>query len=203
MKIVLKLMMAIIAGAVLVGCATTEKEITRMSQSERTDVFTEVQAESAAPAGFVGLLIKASIKTHLKGYYAFESKLSVHGKPGYPFLVNIDGQAVLWKVDGQKDTIPRYDEKGHTSHDPDAGMGMRYNLEKRVRLAAGPHKIFFALPGELYYTEATVSLKEGESSVLEFKPRYREKTNPTRIPTFLEGIESYEILLNGQIFRRE
>lgn len=201
-----KLMILVIAttmGAALVGCGAATKEIARKSQSERTDVFTEVTAEGAAPAGFVDLVIKASIKTPPEGYYVLEPKGSARGKPGYPFLLNIDGQAVLWKVDGQKETIPLYDENGKTSHDPDAGAGMKYILEKKVRLALGPHAIFFGIPGEPYFTEVNVSLKEGVPQILEFEPRYRYKTIPTRIPTFLRGICSYEAMLDGQIIRKE
>ncbi len=203
MKRLMKLVIAITMGVTLAGCGATAKEIAKMSRSERTDVFAEVPGEGPAPAGFVDFIIKASIKTPLEGYYAFSSKEAAHRKPGYPFLVNIDGQAVPWKVDGQKETVPLYDEKGKVSHDPDAGVGMKYNLEKKVRLAAGPHKIFFGLPGEPCCTKVEVSLKEGGSPVLEFKPRYRYKKSPTRIPTFLKGISNYEITLNGQSVRRE
>jgi hypothetical protein len=199
----IRLMVVVVIGITLVGCGATTKEIARMSRSERTDVFTEVPAEGAAPAGFVDLVIKASIKTPLEGYYALEPKGSAHGKAGYPFLLNIDGQAVLWKVGGQKEAVPLYDGKGKASHDLDAGTGMKYTLEKKIRLAAGPHKIFFGLPGEPYFTEVKVSLKEGIPQVLEFKPQYRYKTRPTRIPSFLEGIDSYKTLLDEQIVRRE
>ncbi len=198
MKSLMKYLMATIMGITLIGCGATTKELTKMSRSERTDVFTEVSAEGTASSGFVDLVIKASIKTHLEGYYTLESKKSVHGKPGYPFLVNIDGQAGLWTVDGQKELIPLYDEKGKTSRDPDAGAGMKYNFEKKLRLAAGPHVLFFGLPGESYYTKVHLTLKEGESPVLEFKPSYRYKTRPTRIPSFFQGIDDYVVMLNGQ-----
>ena len=198
-----KLMILISIGIILAGCVSTTKEIARMTNSTRTDVFVEVPAEGNALAGFVDLVIKASIKTPLEGYYAFESRTTAQGKPAYPFLVNIDGQAALWKVDGQKETVPLYNENGKTSHDPDAGTGMKYALEKKVRLAPGPHAIFFGIPGEPYFTVVKVSLKEGVPQVLEFKPHYRYKTIPTRIPTFLFGINSYEAMLDGQVMRRD
>jgi hypothetical protein len=163
-----------------------------MSQSARTDVFIEVPVEGTVPAGFGDLIIKASIKTPL------ESKESLHEKPGYPFLLNIDGQAVLWKMDGRKVTIPRYDDKGKTSLDPDAGVGMKYILEKRVRLAAGVYKVFFALPGDDYFIETDATVKEGKQAVLEFKPVYQYKTFPTRIPTFEKGIKKFEVYLNNE-----
>ena len=69
---------------------------------------------------------------------------------------------------------------GNTSRDPDAGVGIKYRLEKKIRLAVGLHKIVFALPNKDYLSEFKVSLNEGESQVLEFKPRYRYKniSNP-------------------------
>lgn len=203
MKRLIQFVIAVATGVTLVGCGAMTKEIARMGHSERTGVFTEDPSEGTAPAGFVDLIIKASIKTPLEGYYILESKDSVHGKPGYPFLLNIDGQAVLWRVNGQKETVPLYDQKGKTSRDPEAGTGMKYHLEKKVRLAVGPHSVFFGVPGEPYATDIRLTLKEGGSPVLEFKPRYRYKKIPTRIPTFLSGSRSYETLLNGQSVRRE
>jgi hypothetical protein len=195
-------MILIASGIILAGCISTTKEIAKMTASTRTDAFVEV-TEGNAPAGFVDLVIKASIKTPLEGYYVLESKTAAQGKPVYPFLVNIDGQAALWTGDGQKESIPLYDESGKTSRDPDAGVGIKYRLEKKIRLAAGAQKIFFGLPKEAYYTEIQLTLKEGGMPVLEFRPRYRYKTIPTRIPTFLNGISSYEAMLDGQIIRKE
>jgi hypothetical protein len=199
----LQLMLVTAIGITLSGCGATAKEIVRMGRSERIDVFTEVRTEGEAPAGFADLVIKAALKTPLEGHYVLESKESVHGKPGFSFLVNIDGQAVLWKVDGQKEMVPLYDERGKASPDPEAGAGMKYILERKVRLAAGKHRLFFALPEEPYYIMVKITLKEAETNILEFKPRYRYKTVPTRIPTFLLGVDSYEITLNGRIIGQE
>lgn len=203
MKRLMKFVAATAMTATLVGCGATLKVIERMGQSVRTDVFTEVTADNAAPAGFVYLVIKASLKTPLEVYDTPESKASVHEKSGYPFLVNIDGQAVVWRVDGQKEILPFYDENGKTSHDPDAGSGLKYILKKKVRLAAGPHEIFFGLPRETYYTRVRLTLKDDGAPVLEFEPRYCYKTIPTRIPTFLMGICGYEAMLDGQIIGKD
>lgn len=188
---------AMLLGIVLVGCGAAAKMITVKSQSERTDVFREVADAGAPPQGFADLVVKAEIKTHREGYYIAESKESPHGKPGYPFVLNVDGQAAVWKVDGQKDVKPASDEKGKTSKDPEAGTGIKYVLEKKLRLRPGPHRIFFGLPGDKYATGAVVNAKEGEVHTLEFKPVYRYKTRPTRIPTFKQGISRYAIFLNG------
>ena len=182
---------------ILIGCGAAAKEIRIKSQTERTDAFTVLKNADAPAQGFAVLNIKATIKTHLAGYYALESKDSLHGKPGYPFLINIDGQAETWKVDGQKESLPLYDKDGKTSHDPDAGEGIKYVLEKKIGLRAGTHKVFLGLPADDYFKEVGITLQEGNTYVLEFKPVYKYKTRPTRIPRFEKGIKEFEVFLNG------
>lgn len=182
----------------LVGCGTVAKEIRAKAQSEKSAIFVEANDRSALPEGQAGLVIKANIKTHVEDYYILESKESLHGKQGYPFVFNIDGQGVEWKVDGVKDVKPAYNPDGTTSRDPEAGDGLKYFLEKRLRLAAGTHRVYFGLPEDKYATEFEIALKEGEVSTLEFKPIYRTKRLPTRIPTFLKGIDKYEVFLDDK-----
>lgn len=189
---------AALMGLSLFGCGTTVKEIQSKSQNDKTVVFSEIKVDEAIQKGSANLIIKANIKTHVEGYYILESKESLHGKEKYPFIVNIDGQAVRWEVDGVKDVKPAYDADGKTSRDPEAREGLKYILAKKLRLAAGTHKVFFGLPEEKYSTEVEISLKEGEAGTLEFKPIYKYKTNPTRIPTFMKGISKYEVFLNGK-----
>jgi hypothetical protein len=198
-KLISYITIPVIAIVIAISAASAnETEIIAKSRSERTDVFIEVRGEETPPKGFVDVVIKASIKTHLEGYYIMESKKSLHGKPEYPFVLNIDGQGVLWKADGQRHEVPAYDGKGKTNTDPEAGEGMKYVLEKRIRLAAGSHKIFFGLPEENYSAEIDITLKKGGTHVLEFKPIYRYKTRPYRIPTFMKGIKDYEVFLDGK-----
>jgi hypothetical protein len=83
---------------------------------------------------------------------------------------------------------------GKTSRDPEAGEGMKYVLEKIIRLAAGSHKVFFGLPDEPYSTIVDISVKSGGLYMLEFKPHYWYKELPTRIPTFLKGVNKFEIM---------
>ena len=59
---------------VLSGCGAAARTIAARSTSERSDVFTEVVGNEAAPSGYTDVLITASIKTHLEGYYPGESK---------------------------------------------------------------------------------------------------------------------------------
>jgi hypothetical protein len=181
---------------ILSGCGAAARTIAARSTSERSDVFMEVAGNEAAPSGYADVLITANIKTHLEGYYRGESKTSAHGKEAYPFLFNIDGQAAVWKAEGKTHELPEYVD-GKTSRDPEAGDGIKYVLSKKIRLRPGLHKIFFGLPEDDYFTEVIVELKDGEVNTLEFKPTYRYKTRPTRIPTFKNGIAKYEINFTG------
>lgn len=167
--LLLVLMVSIIT---LAGCGIGSREIAQRSVSERVDVFHDVRDGEITQEGFADLVIKAQIKTHFEGWYLLESKTSLHGKPTYPFLFNVEGQAVTWDVKGQKEKDNEY-EGCVINHD--CGEGMRYVLEKRVRLKEGVHKIFFALPGDNYRTEFEITLKENERYNLEFKPVYRNQ----------------------------
>jgi hypothetical protein len=182
----------ILVGITCWGCSLTDREIKEKSQSEGKQVFSEVSGEVFPPQGVVELAIKASIKTHLEGYYPIHSKDSHHGKAGYPFILNIDGQAAIWKVDGHKEVLPLYDEKKVSL--PEGGEGMKYVLGKKIWLAPGGHTFFYGLPDENFSTEFSLQLEEGKTNVLELKPFYRKKKG-TR--SFLNGLRDYEIVLNG------
>jgi len=181
---------------VLSGCGAAARTIAARSASERSDVFTEVVGNEAAPSGYTDVLITASIKTHLEGYYLGESKNSAHGKGAYSFLINIDGQAALWKAEGKRHELPSY-EDGKTSRDPEAGEGIKYVLNKKIRLRPGSHRLFFGSPEDDFYREVVINVKEGEAQTLEFKPVYQYKTFPTRIPTYMKGVSHVDILVNG------
>ena len=206
MKQIMLPIVSLIVGIVLTGCGVTAKEIKAKSLGERTDIFYEVREEGVPHKGFVDVVIKASIKTHREGYYVLESKKSLHGKAGYPFVLNIDGQAVTWMVEGHEDIKPKYDEKGKAVPDPEAGDGIKYVLEKKIRITAGSHRVFFGLPQDDYALEANLVFKEDGSNTLEFKPVYkserkfysiRKSERMKRNETFLKGIRKYEMFLNG------
>ena len=110
--------------------------------------------------------------------------------PFYRFVVNIDGQAVTWEAKGVRENSPIV--KGR--HFPEEGEGMRYVLEKKIRLHAGAHSIFFAVPRENYTKTVTVNLPEGKSSTLEFQPIYpRYKWGH---PTFQIGFQGFSACLD-------
>lgn len=182
---------AITVGTVLAGCMTTSQFMTAKSQTARNDAFSDADEEGAIPNGYADVEISASIKTHVEGYYPLESKDSLHGKKGYPFVLNIDGQAVVWKDDGEEENLPIYREKG--GRDPEGGTGVRYRIHKKIRLAGGYHRVFFGLPGECYYREFDVALEEGKTYSLALKPIYK-RGNVRHLPErrFVNGIEEFK-----------
>jgi len=185
------LSLALLTG--LGGCGTTGKQTIGKAQMMSTGVFTEVQGDEFPPQGTVDLVIKASIKKHVKGHYLLESKTIPEEKDGYPFLLNIDGQAIIWKVEGKLDVTPMYNENGRRI--PEGGRGIRYVLDKKIRLKPEPHHVLFGLTYEEYYTEVDISLREGELHVLEFQPIYAKGRRGYR--DFYHGIKNYRVFLDG------
>ena len=193
-KAIIYLVIVILISAVA-RCGLATKKIKLKSQSEKTDFLIEVNEEGIPAKGYVDLLIKTSIKTHLEGYYFMEPRKTFHGQEGYPIVMNIDGQAITWKLKGQKETIPR--EKG--TNNPKEGQGMRYRINKRIRLAPGLHKIFFGFPGEKIYKEINLTLMEDNVNILEFKPIYLTRGGTTR--SFLNEVHRGEMIFNGNVLR--
>ena len=194
MRRMLAFLFTMTVGTVLAGCMTTSQFQKEKSRTIRTGVFSEIGGKEAIPNGYAALEIKATIKTHTEGFYLLEAKDSLHGKKGYPFVLNIDGQAVVWKVDGREETIPLYFEKG--GRNPEGGTGVRYAIRKRIRLAAGSHRLYFGLPSECYFREFDVTLTAGGTYVLAFEPVYKQRIpNLQRIPDirrFTNGFDRYE-----------
>jgi hypothetical protein len=181
-----------VSASSFLGCSTAYKEIQAKSISERTDVFHEVhKAGGIPPQGSADLIIRAEVKTNLEGFHIFESNKSLHKKSKYPFLFNIDGQSVVWEVKGQREDTPF--DKGK----PDGGEGMRYILEKRIRLASGRHSVFFALPETDYFKEFAITLEGNKLAVLELEPIYRMGGRSLG-RSFSLGVEYFEIFLNGK-----
>ena len=167
-----KLMHSALVAALLIlaaNCGAAREQIRTQSLTERQGVFQEVTTTNGPPPGFADVVVKASLKTHLSGEGPLlESRNSPHGGPFYHFVLNIDGQAVTWKAPGQRENLPVV--KGRGSQDE--GDGMRYTLEKKIRLRAGTHRIFLGVPDENYTKTMTVNLQEGKSNTLEYRPIY-------------------------------
>jgi hypothetical protein len=179
--------------ALVSGCGSALKEINAKSLSTRSDVFVEIKDDEAIASGYAHVIIKVSIKTPPTGYYLWESNDSFSGKPGFPFVFNIDGQAAVWKIDGQEEITSPYDEKGQRT--PDGGKGIRYIFNKEIRLRTGSHKLFFGIPEDEYARKFVIFVKHGVS-ILEFKPVYRGDHRRTA-PSFLNGIRTFELFYDG------
>lgn len=190
-------LVGLVVGSILAGCMTTHPFMNAKSRSTRSDIFDEVGEKEAVPKGYADVEIRASIKTHAEGYYPLESKNSLHGKKGYPFVLNIDGQAVVWKVDGEEEIAPVYHENG--GRNPEGGAGIRYDIRKKIRLASGKHRVFLGLPGEGYYREFDVVLEEEKAYSMSFEPIYRkDNVRHLRERRFINGIEGYKKTLRDR-----
>ena len=159
------ILISVLLAATFSGCGSVLKEINAKSVSARSDVFVEIKNDEVIPGGYANVIIKVFVKTPPAGYYLWESTDSFSGKPGFPFVFNIDGQAAVWKIDGQEEITSPYDEKGERI--PDGGRGVRYILNKKIRLATGPHKLFLGIPEDEYAREFVIFVKHGVSG-LEF-----------------------------------
>ncbi len=171
MKTIFRLLSGLLPAILLAGCGANMEMIRSKSQSQASHIFQEVKGTSQPPAGYADLVVKSSLKTHLPGYYLVEAKSSPHGQPTYTFVVNIDGQATTYEVQGRREDGPAVYDQGRTSSEK--GVGMQYVLDRNFRLKAGRHKIFLGLPGDQYFKEVDVTLQEGESYELDFQPHYR------------------------------
>lgn len=183
--------MILVLGAA--SCVRAVRTPETVEQGRMKGIFTEV-AEGPIEAGKADLIIKLSMKTHPSNHYVIESKESLHGKPGYPFIVTIDGQSVLWREEGQIEKTPEYDAKGVRT--PEGGEGRRYVLEKRLRLVPGDHRVEIDLPEERYtYRTSVVLGQKTQAYVLEYRPVYRPSTQHR--PGFLHGLAQLEPFLDG------
>ena len=153
---------------------------------------TEVSINTKQP-GRVAMVLKATLKTHIQGYYPIESKHSMHGKPGFPFVANIDDERFEWKDDGHPETLP-YEEKGEWN--PEGGEGVRYQIEKNLSLSPGRHRVTLKIPSEgISLTVGIELVRQADPYILEFKPIYN---GPGTIEFgFLYGITHMSAFLNG------
>lgn len=191
MKNMVHLVLTLSLAVLLANCGAAREQIRTQSITEREGVFQEVSTAEGPPARFADVVVKASLKTHLPGEYLLESGSSAHGGPFYHFTVNVDGQAVTWKVPGQRENLSVVKDRDSQ----DEGDGMKYGLEKRIRLRAGTHRIFFGVPEEDYTKTVTVNLQEGKSYTLEFRPIYpRYKWGH---PAFRLGFLGFNTLFNN------
>ena len=165
--------------------------------SEKGSSFEEINEEdSQLPEGYGELLIKAWIKIPQKEFYLIKKRTPREENSQYPFVLNINGQGVLWMVNCALDKQRTY---VNNKRNPEGGDGLICHLKKRIRLKSGFYKVYFGLPEEEFETEVPISLADGSSNVLEFKPIYRRRPGSNQ-RTFWNGISSFDIFFNGKLY---
>jgi len=176
------------------GCAQVTQERILQRASEKAFSFEEInEKESQISEGYSELLIKVSIKIPQEETYVFKERPPGYENLQYPFVFNINGQGVLWLVNRTFD-----EQKTYIKHkiNPEGGAGLMCRLEKRIRLKSGFYKVYVGLPEEEVETEVTISLADGSSNVLEFKPIYWWHRTYHR--TFRNGISHFDIFFNSK-----
>ncbi|MGZ3534686.1 MAG: hypothetical protein ACXU9K_05630 [Thermodesulfobacteriota bacterium] len=179
------------------GCAHVTRERIMRRASEGASSFEEINEEDKQlPDGYSELLIKAWIKIPIKETYLFKKKPPRKENSEYPFVLNINGQGMLWAVNCT------FDEQGFYAYynktNPEGGNGLMCRLKKRIRLKSGSYRVYFGLPEEEFETEVAISLANGSSNVLEFKPIYWKPGDNRR--RFWNGISSFDIFFNGKLY---
>jgi hypothetical protein len=190
MKKILLATSSMVLSFALAGCVASSQEIKLHSETIKADVFKEVKGGELQP-GFADLIIKASFKTPVQQPSVDnKSQITTSRNEGYPFLLNIDGQAVQWVVEGKKETALFIDASGN--HNQEGGEGIKYILEKKIRVKAGTHKVFFGLPAKNYYKQFEITVHEGKAYSIEFKPIYSWK-HRNMVRSFEKGFAYYEV----------
>ncbi|MGD0919033.1 MAG: hypothetical protein ABSB22_21520 [Thermodesulfobacteriota bacterium] len=182
---------------VFFGCAHVTREGIMQRVSEKASSFEEInEKDNQLPEGYSELVIKASIKIPQKEFYLIKTRPPRDENSQYPFVLDINGQGVLWMVNCILD-----EQRIHicSKRNPEGGEGLICRLEKRIRLRSGSYKVYLGLPEEEFETEVSISLTDGSSNVLEFKPIYWRSGDKRR--TFWSGISDFDIFFNGRPYR--
>jgi hypothetical protein len=196
-KKMIKIMGLLTLGAVIMttGCVTTGKNTARENTSGASGIFTESSGRCAT-GGRPVLTITASVKKHRPGVFLMDD----HAKSGFRMILDMDGQSVSWNMEGREEKTPVYDEGGRKRSDPEAGDGVRYNIEKKIQVTPGLHKVKISLPDEPREYGFELMIKGGADNILEIKPvyffyhRYRQAS-------FMAEVKSLEARFNGRLIK--
>jgi hypothetical protein len=179
---------------VFFGCAHVTQEHIMQKASEGGSSFEEMnEQDKQLPEGYSELFIKAWIKIPKKETYLIKKKPPRKENSEYPFVLDINGQGVLWGVNCPFDEQRTY---VHNKRNPEGGEDLMCRLEKRTRLRSGSCKVYLGLPEEEFETEVAISLAKGSSNVLEFRPIYWKPGDNIR--SFWNGISGFDIFFNGK-----
>ena len=185
---------ALLITLVFFGCAHVTREGIMQRALEEAFSFEEInEKDSQLPKGYTELLIQGSIKIPQKEFYLIKRKPPRDENSRYPFVLNINGQGVLLMVNCTLDKQRTYI---NNKRNPEGGEGLMCRLEKRIRLTSGCYKVYLGLPEEEFETEVTISLADGSSNVLEFKPIYWRSGDNRRM--FWKGISNFDIFFNSK-----
>jgi hypothetical protein len=178
--------------ALLAGCSGTGELIKQRSVSSRLDVYREVQDKMPIPSGYADLRISFSVKIHKSSFHILEK--GTKGTPDYVLVINIDGQAEGLKgVMTEENTL---DERPLT---PETGNGIRYRFRKDLRLMAGNHKVFVAVPEDEVAVEVEIRLEDGTRSELVLEAVYATgKRFGKRSPNFYSHLSGVRMVMNGK-----
>ena len=190
----MNVLLLIMALGVISGCAENSALIKASSMSVRSDVFQELKDGGPIPPGYADLRITTSLKTHKPGIY---SEIDIHGTPEYRLLINVDGQAVLLHGSLQKEN-----SEPQGLRDSEAGEGIRYQFNKKLRLNAGTHRLVVAFPDDGVAVEREITLPDGNNSLV-LEPHYgatpgKQRPGFNGSTSFSEGIKGFWIVLNGR-----
>ena len=187
-------LVALFIALVFLGFAHGTRERIMQKASEQASSFEEInEKDSQLPKGYSELLIKASIKIPKKDPHLIKTRPLRDENSQYSFVLNINGQGVLLMVNCTLDEQGTYI---NNKRNPEGGEGLMCRLEKKLRLKWGYYKVYLGLPEEEFETEATISLADGSSNVLEFKPIYWRSGNFRRM--FWKGISNFDIFFNAK-----
>lgn len=173
-------------AGMVAGCATRGRVADLPPTASRSGVFVESTEARPIPDGTAEMEIGMRVKTPRAGYFLLGSGGIPHGTGEYPVLLNIDGQAVEWKLSGIEETGPVLDSKGTRA--PEGGKGVVYVLKKKIRISPGNHRVFFSLPAEGASTGIDITVKEKGIYSLVLEPVYgRGKRYPNGY--FTKGVK--------------
>jgi hypothetical protein len=192
---IMNLLLLIMAVTLVNGCVNNSALIRTSSTSIRNDIFQELSNGGPVPAGYADVRITLSLKTHKPGIY---SARDIHGTPEYRLLINVDGQAVLLHGSLQKEN-----SEPRGLRDSEAGEGIRYQFNKKLRLNAGTHKVVIAFPADDLAVEREIYLPEGSNNSLVLEPVYGATPGMQRpgfigATSFEKGIKGFWVVLNGK-----
>ena len=191
---IMKFLLLAMTLTVVAGCAESSALIRANNTSMRVDVFEEITNGTIIPKGFADLHFTATLKTHKPGVYSVKD---IHGTSDYKMLLNIDGQAV--QLQG---TLQAESSEATNLRDTEAGEGIRYRFDKKLRLKPGTHKVVLAIPADDLAIERVITLTDGSNNSLVLEPVYRRTPVKPRIgigkTSYQEGIRGISLTLNGK-----